>query len=161
MKKLLLILLSIMTVFCFASCDSCDKDNQPATSVTDPDTDDPNAGDPDTDDPDAGDPDTDDPNADDPDDPNVGDTTTYTVSVTQNNAEAGTVTGADEYEANADVTLTATTKENYTFIGWYDSEGRLLSADATYTFKATATCTIEARWVDIEDPESSGWSGIV
>ena len=44
---------------------------------------------------------------------------TYSVSVTADPAEGGTVTGGGTYEYGAEVTMTAAPNAGYTFVGWY------------------------------------------
>lgn len=51
---------------------------------------------------------------------------------------AGRVTGAGTYKEGALVSIVATANSGYTFVQWQDAAGRMLSDQATYTFKATA-----------------------
>ncbi|MDE5762765.1 MAG: InlB B-repeat-containing protein, partial [Bacteroidales bacterium] len=51
---------------------------------------------------------------------------------------AGTVTGAGTYKEGALVSVVATANSGYEFVQWQDAAGRMLSDQATYTFKATA-----------------------
>lgn len=44
----------------------------------------------------------------------------YTITVSANNPDFGTVTGGGEYEVNTTATLTATPNVGYTFTGWSD-----------------------------------------
>ena len=64
----------------------------------------------------------------------------YTISVATNgtggSAMIGTETSAT-VEHGSEVTLTATPSTGYSFAGWYDGEN-LISAEASYTFTATA-----------------------
>ena len=62
----------------------------------------------------------------------------YTISVTADPREGGTVTGTGNYEYGASCTLTATANENYEFINW-TKNGIEDSTDATYTFMVTAS----------------------
>ena len=88
-------------------------------------------------------------------------TTTYTISVNVSHDNAGTVTGAGSYEHGESVTLTVTTNLHFEFLGWYDGD-RQLGADSTYTFTATESKTITAKWKlkDNSNP-NGGWTGIV
>ena len=47
--------------------------------------------------------------------------------------------GGKSYHAETDetITVTATAKENYTFEGWYDESGNLVTTNATYTYTET------------------------
>ena len=70
---------------------------------------------------------------------------TYLVTLAQNLAEGGTVTGGGNYTEGTQATLQAQTNEGYTFLGWHDGT-KFVSADAIYTFTPTGDVTIEARW---------------
>ena len=69
--------------------------------------------------------------------------TTYTVTVSANDAAYGTVTGGGTYDENASVTVTATPNNGYQFVEWMEN-GQQVSTDASYTFAATADRTLEA-----------------
>ena len=56
----------------------------------------------------------------------------------------GTVTGAGTYEQGSRVTLTATPRSNYLFVGWVKAPGDTLSKNATHTFVPTASATYTA-----------------
>ena len=62
--------------------------------------------------------------------------TYYTISVTANPAEGGTVTGADSYVEGSTATLTATANEGYTFTNW-TKNGNVVSTNANYSFTVT------------------------
>ena len=70
------------------------------------------------------------------------------ISIAVDPTEAGTVTGAGNYYLGADVTLTATPNAGYNFVGWYEN-GVLASADAAYTFMATADRNLTATFTTI------------
>ena len=72
--------------------------------------------------------------------------TKYTVTATVNPAEAGTVTGAGEYEEGAEVTLTATAAEGYEFVNWTVA-GAEVATTAEYTFTVTADVEVVANFV--------------
>ena len=87
---------------------------------------------------------------------------TYVVTLTQNLAEGGTVTGGGNYTEGTEVTLQAQTNEGYTFLGWHDGS-TFVSTDATYKFTPTSSVEIEARWEKktytvtlIASPEEAG-----
>ncbi len=62
---------------------------------------------------------------------------TYTVSLSVNPANAGTVTGDGEYEEADEVNLTATPMEGFEFVNW-TSDGDVLSTDPGYSFSMPA-----------------------
>lgn len=70
-------------------------------------------------------------------------TTTYTISVSADPAEGGTVSGGGTYDENEAVTVTATESDNYSFVKWTEN-GEQVSTDASYTFTATADRTLVA-----------------
>ncbi len=111
MKRFLLIILSLLTLFCFGAC----AEGAPPEGK-------------------------------------------YTVVVTKNIEEAGTVTGAGEYDKNELITLTATTNEGYVFEGWFEGETSV-SSGQTYVFVLTQNRTITARWSE-EVEEGDGYGGI-
>ena len=68
-------------------------------------------------------------------------------------AENGTVTGAGEYEENAEATLTATAAEGYEFTCWTSGEDTVSTANP-YTFAVTANLALVANFkeVVVEEP---------
>ena len=95
--------------------------------------------------------------------------TYYTISVTANPSNGGTVTGGDSYVAGSTATLTATANEGYTFTQWQDGNTDnprtiTVTGDASYTAyfeevvtTITQTSTFSTGWnwwtlnVDSED----------
>ena len=71
--------------------------------------------------------------------------TTYTISVSANPADGGTVSGGGTYGKNASVTVTATANSGYSFVKWTEN-GEQVSTDASYTFTATANRTLVAMF---------------
>ena len=69
--------------------------------------------------------------------------TQYTISVSSNNTEWGTVTigGSGTYEAGGDVTIVATAKSGYKFVNWKKGND-VFSDQAVYTFKATENLSL-------------------
>ena len=61
----------------------------------------------------------------------------YVVAATANNDAMGTVTGAGLYDENAEVTVTATAKQGYRFMGWNNGE-----TNTTLTFTAADTTLV-------------------
>ena len=70
----------------------------------------------------------------------------YTVSITKNESAAGSISGAGVHCYDDIVTVSATTNAGYNFIGWYDSEDRLLSDETSYVFDMGFDTTIQAKW---------------
>ncbi len=69
--------------------------------------------------------------------------TMYTITVVASPADGGTVTGSGTYEEGANVTITATANEGYTFIQWQDGNTEstrtiVVTGNATYTATFTA-----------------------
>lgn len=69
----------------------------------------------------------------------------YTITVTSDDTDKGTVAGGGSYKYNASVTVTATRKTGYTFEGWYEGSTRV-STSASYTFICTGARTLVAKW---------------
>ena len=70
------------------------------------------------------------------------------VTVTVNNTAAGSVSALPSTTiVGQEVTVTATTKAGYTFLGWYNGE-QVLSDDLEYTFTMPSVATtITAQWI--------------
>ena len=83
----------------------------------------------------------------------------YVIAVEKNITEAGTITGAGEYEEDQVVTLVATTNQGYAFLGWYEGT-TALSTNVTYTFTASADRAIVAKW-EVNAPVTSNRYTIV
>ena len=73
----------------------------------------------------------------------------HTITVSANPAEAGTVTGGDEYEEGATATLTATANEGYEFVNWTVGE-EVVSTENPYTFAVTADVEVVANFKEAE-----------
>ena len=84
---------------------------------------------------------------------------TYDVAVSVSEPERGTVEGAGNYIYGEQVTLTATDKRGYTFLGWFDEQGNAVknAGDAvrkndtypytySWTFEADCNVTYTAKW---------------
>lgn len=72
---------------------------------------------------------------------------TYNVYAHANDSAAGEVSGAGEWIYGSQVTLTATTKNNAAFLGWYENGVKIEDATGlTYTFTASADRNITAKW---------------
>ena len=70
----------------------------------------------------------------------------YTLTLTKNINAAGTVSGGGSKDYDSAITITATTKAGYTWLGWYDGATRI-SSNETYTFRMPdQNKTYQARW---------------
>lgn len=59
-----------------------------------------------------------------------------TVNVIKNLPEGGEINGIGEYSYNSIVSLTATSNSGFSFVGWFDIEGKaMISSQTTYNFK--------------------------
>ena len=68
------------------------------------------------------------------------------VTLEQNIAEAGTVSGVETTAVGGETTITATTNLGYTWFGWYYGD-TLVSDDTTYTFTMSSESKIyTAKW---------------
>lgn len=84
---------------------------------------------------------------------------TYDVAVSVNDSDRGTALGAGNYIYGETVTLTATDKRGYTFLGWFDEQGNAVknAGDAVrenntypytyiWTFEAGSSVNCVAKW---------------
>ena len=71
--------------------------------------------------------------------------TTYTISVSANPTDGGTVTGGGTFQEGQSCTVTATANTGYTFTNWTES-GNVVSTDASYTFTVTGDGTLVANF---------------
>lgn len=72
---------------------------------------------------------------------------TYDVNVHVNDAERGAVTGNGTYAYGREVTLTATDKPGYVFLGWFEGDYTVCQ-DATFTFKPEYDVSYTAKWTE-------------
>jgi hypothetical protein len=68
----------------------------------------------------------------------------------------GSAAGGGSYVSNSVVTLTAMPNTNYTFDGWYENSTKIGGAGAVYSFAATTSRTLEARFTY---SPANDWSG--
>ncbi len=73
-------------------------------------------------------------------------TITYSITANANPVDGGTVSGADEFTYGASCTLTASANTGYQFVNWTDSEGSVVSYDASYSFTVTGDFTYQANF---------------
>lgn len=85
----------------------------------------------------------------------------YSVSVSANPTEGGTVTGGGTYEEGQSCTITATTNNGYTFTNWTEN-GVVISSNPSYTFTVNdnhnliANFTINTYTVSVAANPSNG-----
>ena len=58
----------------------------------------------------------------------------------------GTTTGAGKYALKSTCTVTATPKAGHTFIGWYDKNDKLISANSKYSFPVVEDVTLNPKY---------------
>jgi len=87
---------------------------------------------------------------------------TYTVSVSANPSDGGTVTGGGSYTEGTSCTVTATANSGYTFVNWTEN-GNQVSANASYTFIVNGNRNLVAHFstqsyviTAMADPEEGG-----
>ena len=68
----------------------------------------------------------------------------HTIEVVPSSADAGTVTGDGSYQTDDDVTVEATPNDGFTFAGWTTEDGKEVSKDASYSFKASSDLKLTA-----------------
>lgn len=71
--------------------------------------------------------------------------TQYTVSVSANPTEGGTVEGGGTVNQGTSCTVSATANEGYDFVNWTEG-GTVVSTNANYTFNVTANRTLVANF---------------
>jgi len=69
----------------------------------------------------------------------------YTISISSNSSSAGSVRGGGKKVHGSTVTLTATTKGERTFLGWFEGETKVCDT-LVYEFTADSNRTLQARW---------------
>lgn len=74
--------------------------------------------------------------------------TALTVGAIAEPANGGSVEGSGDYIYDETATLTATSSEGYSFIGWFDasSPANVLSTDSSYTFEVSQSVSFIARF---------------
>lgn len=78
-------------------------------------------------------------------------TPSYTVSVSADPAEGGTVTGGGICQSGTSVEVVATPNDGYRFVRWTE-DGSAVSSEARYTFNAAADRTLVAIFEKAEQP---------
>ena len=75
----------------------------------------------------------------------------HTITAMASPSNGGTVSGGGVFQQNDTVTLTATPNMGYAFDGWFEN-GSKVSADASWSFTATADRALEAHFTQKEAP---------
>ena len=70
---------------------------------------------------------------------------TYTISVSANPNEGGSVTGGGTYDQGTSCTVSATANTNYTFNNWTEN-GNVVSTNASYTFTVESNRNLVANF---------------
>jgi len=78
----------------------------------------------------------------------------YTVSVSANPSNGGTVTGGGTFTHGQSCTVSATAASGFTFINWTEN-GSYVSSDATFTFTVTASRNLVANFTSNPLPNYS------
>ena len=73
---------------------------------------------------------------------------TYTISVTANPSNGGTVTGGGTYQQGQSCTVTATANTGYNFTNWTEN-GSVVSTNASYNFTVNSNRTLVANFTAI------------
>ena len=76
----------------------------------------------------------------------------YTIGVSANPTNGGTVTGGGTYNYGQSRTVKATPAEGYAFVNWTDN-GDEVSTDAEYTFTVTSNRTLVANFAELQPDE--------
>jgi hypothetical protein len=74
----------------------------------------------------------------------------YTIAVSAEPAEGGTVSGGGTYNHGDQVTVSATANQGYTFINWTEG-GKIVSYDKDYVFIATGDRNLTANFSPIKN----------
>ncbi len=86
-------------------------------------------------------------------------TPTYTVSVSANPTNGGTVTGGGTYELGQSCTVNATAVTGYTFQKWTEN-GNQVSTNANYTFTVTDNRTLVAHFTQQSQAPTGAINGV-
>ena len=73
---------------------------------------------------------------------------TYKLTLDKNISAAGTVQGNGDYTFGTSVTVSATTGNGYTWLGWYDKDDNQLTDNTSYTFTMGLDTTYTAKWIN-------------
>ena len=70
----------------------------------------------------------------------------FLLTILSDDSSAGSVTGAGGWNYMSMASATAYPKDGYTFVGWYDEAGELLTRDVYYAFEVVEDRTLTAKW---------------
>ena len=83
---------------------------------------------------------------------------TYSISISANPTNGGTISGSGTYMEGSAVNLSATANAGYSFINWTES-GNEVSTDAAYSFTANADRTLVANFTGSQSIAlTNGWN---
>jgi hypothetical protein len=83
----------------------------------------------------------------------------YAVQVSVNPVNAGSITGAGDYEENSAVKLIATPNEGFEFANW-TSNGSKISTNPVYSFTITGDMVLQANFNTISNVSEMNFSGM-
>lgn len=83
-------------------------------------------------------------------------TNNYTINVSANIAEAGTISGGGEYQDGTSVTVTAIPNEGYKFISWTEDD-EVVSEDSEYTFVVSEDRDLVANFSENTNTNINHW----
>lgn len=71
----------------------------------------------------------------------------YTVTLNKDAENSGAVDGDGEYNYDSVATITSTTSDGYTWLGWYGENGELVTNEARYSFVMGLDVSYTAKWM--------------
>jgi len=75
---------------------------------------------------------------------------TYTLTLNADPAEGGTVSGSGDYQADEEITLSATANDGYKFVNWTDEADAVVSENAEFDYTTTdEDVTLTANFQEI------------
>ncbi len=72
---------------------------------------------------------------------------TYTVTLVRSIADGGSVSGGGEHVYDSNVRITASPKNGYTWLGWYDEDDELVTMEFSYDFQMGLHVEYTAKWM--------------
>jgi hypothetical protein len=85
----------------------------------------------------------------------------YTITLTSNPANGGTVSGAGTFNHGEEVILTATANTGFTFVNWTNEDANLVSELAEYEITVIEDLTLSANFQLINSAEISSENGLM
>ena len=87
--------------------------------------------------------------------------TYYTVTLSANPQDGGTVNGGGDFEYDEMITVTAEPNPDYSFVNWTDTEGNELSDSAAFTFKVNNDIHLVANFTKLDISDVSQTLGFI